>query len=85
MLLGEQTVEVISVTNRVRPFTPPGLEATSGKERGPCVRNCCLDDKDVCLGCGRTLKEITAWSGMSEEQRKSVLELAESRLKERRW
>ncbi|MFY8123363.1 MAG: DUF1289 domain-containing protein, partial [Silanimonas sp.] len=27
----------------------------------PCVRHCCLDEADECLGCGRTLEEIKAW------------------------
>ena len=27
----------------------------------PCVRNCCLDKKDVCIGCGRTVDEIIRW------------------------
>ncbi|MEB5521801.1 DUF1289 domain-containing protein, partial [Vibrio cholerae] len=22
--------------------------------KSPCVRHCCLDDKDICIGCGRT-------------------------------
>ncbi|MDN3685302.1 DUF1289 domain-containing protein [Vibrio sinaloensis] len=26
----------------------------------PCVRNCCLNERDICLGCGRTLQEIFA-------------------------
>ncbi|WP_154401651.1 DUF1289 domain-containing protein, partial [Vibrio cholerae] len=25
-------------------------------------RHCCLDDKDICIGCGRTLDEICCWS-----------------------
>ena len=24
----------------------------------PCVRNCCLDEDNVCMGCGRSLDEI---------------------------
>ena len=31
-----------------RPFVPPSVES-------PCVRNCCLDDDNVCIGCGREL------------------------------
>jgi uncharacterized protein len=26
----------------------------------PCIRNCCLDAAEVCLGCGRHLQEIIA-------------------------
>lgn len=39
----------------------------------PCVRNCCLNDKDVCLGCGRTLQEITGWRAMTEAQRQAIM------------
>lgn len=38
----------------------------------PCVRRCQLSAK-VCIGCGRTLQEITIWSGLSESDRQVVL------------
>jgi predicted Fe-S protein YdhL (DUF1289 family) len=34
--------------------------------QSPCIRRCCLDDNDICLGCFRSLDEITAW-GMSDD------------------
>lgn len=49
----------------------------------PCVRNCCLDDKDVCIGCGRTLDEIRDWSGLDEAARREVLTKAERRRRQR--
>lgn len=45
----------------------------------PCVRNCCLDERDICLGCGRSLAEITAWSGSDTTQRSAILERAAQR------
>ncbi|WP_105168456.1 DUF1289 domain-containing protein [Pseudoalteromonas sp. T1lg23B] len=39
----------------------------------PCVRNCCLNDKDICLGCGRTLAEILAWGKADTVQRQHIL------------
>ncbi|MCA1804825.1 MAG: DUF1289 domain-containing protein [Xanthomonadaceae bacterium] len=45
----------------------------------PCVRNCCLDEQDICLGCGRSLAEITAWSGSSDHERRAILERAAQR------
>ena len=45
----------------------------------PCVRNCCLDEQDICLGCGRSLVEITAWSGSSDHERRAILERAAQR------
>jgi len=42
------------------PATPrPGYPAS------PCVRQCALDERKVCLGCRRTLEEIIAWSSMT--------------------
>lgn len=48
--------------------------------QSPCVRNCCLDEKDVCVGCGRSLEEIRVWSSLDEGQRRAVLEQARIRL-----
>ncbi|MBL4239732.1 DUF1289 domain-containing protein [Vibrio fluvialis] len=39
----------------------------------PCIRNCCLDDNDVCLGCFRTLEEILAWTRSSEPEKAEIL------------
>jgi RNA 2',3'-cyclic 3'-phosphodiesterase len=46
----------------------------------PCVRNCCLNDQDVCLGCLRTLPEILNWHRYSPEERDCIFnQLAERR------
>jgi len=50
----------------------------------PCVRNCCLDDADVCLGCHRTLDEIIAWSGASDAERREILAAVTARAGSRR-
>ena len=39
----------------------------------PCVRNCCLDKKDVCLGCGRTVDEIIRWGDASDDEKLEIL------------
>jgi uncharacterized protein len=40
----------------------------------PCVRICALDPtSDVCVGCGRTLAEITRWYGMSSDERSRIM------------
>lgn len=41
--------------------------------RSPCVRNCCLNNEDVCLGCGRTLVEITAWHTATDDEKRQIL------------
>ena len=39
----------------------------------PCIRVCQLE-ADVCVGCGRTIAEIMAWSTMSATERQAVME-----------
>lgn len=45
----------------------------------PCIRNCCLDDNDVCMGCFRTMSEIMAWSQANNDERESILKNVENR------
>ena len=55
----------------------------------PCIRNCCLDEQDVCMGCGRHLQEIMRWQSSSLAEREQILAAARIRLAEikarRRW
>jgi len=48
----------------------------------PCVRNCCLDKQDVCIGCGRTLAEIVLWGDADNEQKLKILSHAKKRIAE---
>ncbi|NOU13494.1 MAG: DUF1289 domain-containing protein [Methylococcaceae bacterium] len=45
----------------------------------PCIRNCCLDEDDVCLGCFRTLEEIKCWSIIDHSAKREILENASIR------
>ena len=40
-----------------------------GTLESPCVRNCCLDENDICLGCHRSISEICGWSAATEEKK----------------
>ncbi|MCG8313291.1 MAG: DUF1289 domain-containing protein [Pseudomonadales bacterium] len=55
----------------------------TAKPENPCVRNCCLDTSDVCLGCGRTLIEITGWTRLNDSEKQVVLRRAERRKQDR--
>ena len=59
----------------------PAIERGDAGKRvaSPCVRNCCLDDDDVCMGCFRTLKEICGWSESSDEERLEILKRCSER------
>ena len=44
-----------------------------GAVPSPCISLCALDDdKRGCRGCGRTVDEISGWSGMDTAQRCAV-------------
>jgi uncharacterized protein len=52
-----------------------------GSASSPCIGVCRLDGKSgLCLGCGRSLKEIAAWPGLAPAERAAIL----ARLKGRR-
>jgi predicted Fe-S protein YdhL (DUF1289 family) len=48
----------------------PAIQAV----KSPCVSICCLDEKDICLGCYRSCDEICQWGAMNNEQRTDVME-----------
>jgi len=41
--------------------------------KSPCIGTCCLDERDVCLGCFRSLEEIKSWSAADNAARHSIL------------
>jgi predicted Fe-S protein YdhL (DUF1289 family) len=45
----------------------------------PCVRNCCLDENDICLGCFRSIREIMLWNEADQGERQAILEHAATR------
>jgi uncharacterized protein len=51
----------------------------------PCI-NVCIHDplSALCIGCGRTGEEITAWAAMSEPERLAVMAGREQRLADAR-
>ena len=44
------------------------------KVKSPCIKNCELNEKKVCVGCGRTVYEIANWRIMSNEQKQIVID-----------
>jgi len=48
-------------------------DGSKGDVPTPCVRNCCLDGNDICLGCHRSLSEILSWGGASDDERRAIL------------
>jgi predicted Fe-S protein YdhL (DUF1289 family) len=50
----------------------------------PCVRNCCLDEEDICIGCGRTVDEIIRWSDAANKEKLEILVAAKKRRADRK-
>ena len=48
----------------------------------PCIDVCQLDARQVCVGCGRTLREIADWSRASAAQRREICAAAVLRLRQ---
>ena len=48
------------------------MEKSKLATESPCIRNCCLDETDICLGCYRTLSEITSWSASTDEEKRAI-------------
>lgn len=58
------------------------MTSTPSPLASPCVRICVLDAAgSLCIGCGRTIEEISGWSGMSEGARLAVMGVLDERLR----
>ncbi|UII70440.1 DUF1289 domain-containing protein [Pseudomonas sp. HN11] len=47
--------------------------------KDPCISLCKFSD-DICVGCGRSKREIRAWKKFDKADKRSVLAKAELRL-----
>ncbi len=47
--------------------------APSQPVASPCISICSLDDHGVCMGCHRTVEEITHWLDFSAEKRAKIM------------
>ncbi|WP_413243536.1 DUF1289 domain-containing protein [Pseudomonas sp.] len=68
--------------SELRPDAAP--ERVVSVVASPCVRQCCLDDGDMCLGCGRLLNEILDWGSADDARRRAICHSAQARLQQRR-
>ncbi|NLG77240.1 MAG: DUF1289 domain-containing protein [Xanthomonadaceae bacterium] len=55
-------------------------ESTAPRVESPCIKVCVLDRQHVCIGCGRTLEEIAAWSRASLDEQRAIRTAAAERL-----
>ncbi|MBT8101985.1 MAG: DUF1289 domain-containing protein [Gammaproteobacteria bacterium] len=45
----------------------------------PCILICTLDEDKVCLGCGRSLEQISRWALMSADEQWAVIDTLAAR------
>ena len=38
-----------------------------------CVRNCCLNENDICIGCHHSLYEIKLWMSSTEDEKQEII------------
>lgn len=51
----------------------------SNKIKSPCIQVCKYDKDDICMGCHRSMEEITGWLFMSDEKKLDILRKVEER------
>ena len=49
--------------------------------KSPCINVCALDEDDLCVGCFRSMREITDWSEYPEDKKREVVTQAQQRMK----
>ncbi len=46
----------------------------------PCIQICVIDPASgLCEGCGRSLREIAQWAGLSEAERQAIMAVLPAR------
>ena len=49
--------------------------------KSPCIKVCKYDSEKNCIGCHRSMEEITGWVLYNEDQKRQVLKNANERRK----
>ena len=48
--------------------------------KSPCVRKCGLNENNICVGCGRTTRDIRIWGNCNEKERIEIVKESSKRL-----
>lgn len=49
--------------------------------KSPCVRICSLNEDNVCVGCGMTVRDLRIWRGANDEEKQQIVTESGLRLK----
>ena len=47
----------------------------------PCTRHCGLNTDNICVGCGRTVRELRIWNNCNDEEKQEIVSESRNRLK----
>lgn len=56
------------------PYATPRRDVES-----PCVGICCIGSDGLCIGCLRSVEELTRWPAASEAEKLAILERCRER------
>ena len=57
-----------------KPIPPPDDVWTRQELDSPCVKLCVIHPEErLCVGCLRTIEEITLWSRMTQDERRAIM------------
>ena len=48
----------------------------------PCIDICTLDERNICVGCGRHIDEIAAWGSAAADTKLLIVAAARERLEQ---
>ena len=56
--------------------TEKGAQSSDRREPplSPCILICTLDEDKICLGCGRSLEQISGWALMSKDEQWAIID-----------
>ena len=70
--------ELLKIKRSRGKLAPTGILRDSTM-KDPCIDVCKFTD-DICIGCGRSKREIKAWKKLDKEEKRAVLAEASQRL-----
>jgi predicted Fe-S protein YdhL (DUF1289 family) len=47
----------------------------------PCNRHCGLNTDNICVGCGRTVRELRIWNNCNDEEKQEIVSQSRDRLR----
>ena len=49
--------------------------------KSPCTRHCGLNIDNICVGCGRSVRELRIWSNCDDKEKQEIVTKSSLRLK----